>query len=251
MNRGYIYEYPCKGIDTDNVTYNTYPVISLYASNQVLVNGTPVNVGANPTAVTTYEYATDSSGTVPCGGYKDDSRNGDMRAIVANSGSNSVSILNVVSPSVLYTVPVGRQPVALVANASGSTAYVANYVDGTVTPVNLNSGTAGSPVAVGGNPTSVALTSARVLWVGGVGFLTEINTANMSVVGTQPVYGKTIVALGFSDLENELVASSTDTGGKFYVDEVSPSSFQPGAAYAPLASHAVSTPIRRYRQVRE
>jgi hypothetical protein len=74
-----------------------------------------------------------------------------------------------------------------------------------------------------------------------VGFLTQINTQNMSVVVTQSTAGKTIAALGFSDAENELIATTMNSSGGVNVDEVSPSSAQSGSAYATVASHQVST----------
>jgi len=221
--------------------YESPAVVSLYSANEVSVGGAHIAVGANPTAVAAYpagNVSTTYSGT----GYTETSvYSGMTRAVVANSGGNTVSTLDVVHDEVVATIQVGNHPVALAVNSTGSTAYVANYGDGTVTPVNLSTGTAGSPVAVGGKPTSVALTSAGVLWVGGSGFLTEINTSNMSVVGTESVSGKTIVSLGFSDLENELVATSADASGNVYADEVSPTAFNPGTAYAPVASNKIST----------
>lgn len=243
-NRTYCSLCPTRGQKTQctkSSTYNTFPVVSLYSKNQVLVGSTAVSVGTNPTAIAAY-----SSGPV----YEDfgddchtDIRafSGTTRAVVANSGSNSVSVLDIVNDALLFNVTVGNQPVALVVNSTGSEAYVANYKDSTVTPVNLSAGTASASVAVGGKPTSVALTSAGILWVGGVGFLTEINTQTMSVVATESTAGKTIVSLGYSDAYNELVVSSVDTSGNVYVEEVTPSTFQAGAAYAPVASQTVST----------
>jgi YVTN family beta-propeller protein len=218
--------------------YSAFPVVSLYANNQVLVDGTAVSVGANPTAVVTYSpgsaFEVIDNGTI-------NSYSGTTRAVVANSGSNAVSILDIVKDTVLFNVTVGNQPVALVVNSAGTEAYVANYTDSTVTPVNLSAGTASASIAVAGKPTSVALTSGGILWVGGAGFLTEINTATMAVVATENVASKTIIGLGYSDAENKIVATTLDTAGKVYVDEVNPASVTAGGAYTPVASTAVST----------
>jgi hypothetical protein len=94
---------------------------------------------------------------------------------------------------------------------------------------------------VGGTPTSVALTAAGVLWVGGAGFLTEINTQGMSIVATESTSGRTIAGLGYSDAVNELIATSTVGSGNVSIDEISPSSVLTGGTYATLASHSVST----------
>jgi YVTN family beta-propeller protein len=221
--------------------YNTIPVVSLYSQGQVLIGSTPVNVGSNPTAVAVYPAASQITRQTTGNSQIMTTISGSMRAVVANSGSNTISILDIANNVLLSNVTVGNEPVALVVSSDGSTAYVANYADSTVTQVNLTSGTAGATVAVGGQPTSVALTAAGTLWVGGVGFLSEINSQNMSLVATQSTVGKTIAALGFSDAENELVVTSTDTSGNVNVDEVNPSTVQPGSLYTTVASHTVST----------
>jgi YVTN family beta-propeller protein len=218
-------------------TYAPVPVVSLYSAGQVLINGTAVNVGPNPTAVATYTAnpVTTTNGNVTA------TIAGATQGMVANSGSNTVSILNLVNPSVIANVTVGNQPVALVTASNGSTAYVANYTDNTVTQVNLSTNTATATVPVGGHPTSVALSAGGTLWVGGAGFLTQINTSNMSVVGTESASGKTIVSLGYTDAYNELVVSSVDSGGNVYAEEVTAGSFVAGGAYTTAASQAVST----------
>jgi YVTN family beta-propeller protein len=226
-------------------TYGAFPVVSLYSNNQLLIGSIPVNIGANPTAVATYAGPSVEQVNVVQVNYNLSEQitttiSGTTRAVVANSGSNSISILDIVNNVLLFNVPVGNQPVALAVSANGSTVYVANYTDSTVTQVNLNSGTATATIAVGGHPTSVALTAAGALWVGGVGFLTELNTQPLSVVATELVTGKTITALGFSDSVNQLVATSVDTSGNVYVDEINPSTVQAGGVYTPLASNLVS-----------
>jgi len=236
--RGDLHTCPPKKTTTSN--YLTYPVVSLYSANQVLINGVPVSVGSNPTAVATYQGPPSTNSTFTNCDNIIDGYTGQTQAIVANSGSNTVSILDTVNKVLLSTVTVGNKPVALAVSSDGSTAYVANYADSTITRVNLSAGTATSTIAVGGQPTSVALTSAGILWVGGVGFLTEIDTQTMGVVATQTAINKTIVALGYSDQVNELIATSTDTGGNVLVEQISPGSVQTGNLYAPMASHTVS-----------
>jgi len=221
----------------------TIPVVSLYSANQVLIGSRYVTVGLNPTAVVTPAYtAGETSNTVSnSNGYTTTIRSGSLRAIVANSGSNTISVLDTLNDALLYNVTVGNQPVALAVSSDNSTVYVANYTDSTVTQVNLTAGTATATVAVGGKPTSVAITSAGTLWVGGAGFLTEINTGTMSVVATEPIAGITILTLGFSNSVNELVATAIDSGGHVYADEISPGAFHAGGAYTPVASNMVSS----------
>lgn len=225
---------------TSGSGYETLPIVSLYSTNQVLIGSTAVDVGSNPTAVAAY-----SAPSVPRKVSGDDVTttilsSGETRAVVANSGSNSVSVLDIVNDALFYNVTVGNQPVALAVSSDGSTAYVANYKDSTVTKVNLAAGTATTTVAVGGKPTSVALSSSGILWVGGVGSLTEINASTMTVEGTEAISNKTVVALGYSDTRSEVVATTVDGSGNVYADEISPSTFKAGGTYAPVASNEVS-----------
>jgi YVTN family beta-propeller protein len=169
-----------------------------------------VNVGSSPTAVATFKGANVvQNSSDDCDTYRD-TYTGQTQGLVANSGSNTVTQLDLVNDAVIGNITVGNQPVAIVVSSDGSNAYVANYTDSTVTRIALTSGNAITTVAVGGQPTSVALTSGGVLWVGGNGFLTEINTQNMSVTATVPASGKSILALGYSDGVGQLVATSVE-----------------------------------------
>jgi YVTN family beta-propeller protein len=229
---------------------NSSPIVTLYSLNQVNNGGATIPVGTNPTAIVIYDSQDnrDDENDGPCQSYRSDTTQM-TRAVVANSGSNTVSVLDIVNNAVLSTITVGNQPVALAVSSDGSTAYVANYTDGTVTQVNLTTGTVTATIAVGTQPTSVALTSAGILWVGGVGFLTELNANPMSVIATQPVTGKSIIALGYSDSVKQLVATTVDTSGNVYADEINPSTVQTGGVYTPLASNMVSS-VGTYGTVR-
>jgi hypothetical protein len=226
---------------TSGSYYYTFPIVSLYSKNQVLIGSNPVGVGANPTAVAAYSYpALGTTTTDGCFTYIN-GYTGDTRAIVANSGGNTVSILDIVNDVLVSNVTVGHQPVAVAVTSNGSNAYVANYTDSTITGIALKNGNTTSTVAVGGKPTSVALTSGGTLWVGGAGFLTEINTQTMTVVATESTSGRVIVSLGYSDLVGQIVATSVDGSGNVYADQINPSSVTAGGTYTPLASNEVSS----------
>ena len=142
---GYPQQYNCM---TTSVPYSAFPVVSLFAQGQVLIGTTAIGVGANPTAIASY-----TNGPITQSWYNGlnyTTYTGTTRAIVANSGGNTVSILDLVFDRVLSNVTVGNQPVALVVSSDGSTAYVANYADSTVTRVNLNTATPTGTLAVGG-----------------------------------------------------------------------------------------------------
>jgi YVTN family beta-propeller protein len=223
--------------DSGQSTYAA-PVVTLYSMNEVLIGGAPIGVGQNPTAVVTNSNGSEQIYSPD--GESRDTYSGTTLAVVANSGGNTISLVDTAQYMWLTDITVGNQPVALAMRSDGNTVYVANYKDGTVSRVNLNTDTVTGSVAVGGQPTSVALTAGGVLWAGGVGFLTEVNTQTMTVVATQAT-GKTVIALGYSDGENELIATTADANGNVYVDEVAPASVQTGSEYAPAASHTASS----------
>jgi len=220
---------------------NSAPVVTQYSLNKVNNSGVTIPVGSNPTAIAIYDSqnSENDQNDGPCHSYEQDTTQM-ARAIVANSGSNTVSILDIINNAVLSTITVGNQPVALAVSSNGSTAYVANYGDSTITKINLSTNTPVTTIAVGGQPTSAALTASGTLWVGGIGFLTEINTSNMSVVATESS-SKSISALAYTDTYNQLIATSSDSSGSVYLDAISPTSVQPGGVYTPMASHVVST----------
>src|ERR1044072_3646528 len=60
------------------------------------------------------------------------------RAYVANSGSNTVSVLDAVSHAVVATIPVGQQPSGVAVNAAGTRAYATNRADGTVSVIDTS-----------------------------------------------------------------------------------------------------------------
>lgn len=228
-------------VKTTSSTSITFPAVSLYSSNEVSISGSIIGVGSNPTAIAAYQSL---PVTINFGSGCDTGKytyTGTTRAIVTNSGGNTVTVLDIVNNKVFTTITVGTQPVAIVTAADGSAAYVANYKDNTVSRIDLTTDTVTSTVAVGGSPTSVSLTSAGILWVGGAGFLTQINTSTMAVAGTESVAGKTIIALGYSDSLNELIATSVDTSNNVIADEINPATFQSGGTYTTMASHTIST----------
>jgi YVTN family beta-propeller protein len=217
------------------------PVVSLYSANQVMIGSSHVTVGVNPTAVATYSANAIINTVNNSNGYTTTVVSGSLRAIVANSGSNTVTILNTAAAAPVATVTVGKNPVALAVSADGTTGYVANYADSTVTEINLSTNTPTTTISVGGKPTSVALTSGGTLWVGGAGMLTQINASNMSVVGTETVPNRSIHALSYSNQYGQLIVHSTDTTGAVYQDEMAPAAFSAGGTYAAIASRKIST----------
>ncbi len=116
------------GNDFDGSDYITFPVVSLYSQNQVLINGTPVSVGQNPTAVATYTSAPVVTRARDGCNRSMTSYSGTTRAVVANSGGNTVSILDIVNNALLNTVTVGSQPVALAVSPDSGTGVIMGLV---------------------------------------------------------------------------------------------------------------------------
>ncbi|MBZ0172496.1 MAG: hypothetical protein K8E66_08975, partial [Phycisphaerales bacterium] len=112
---------------------------------------------------------------------------GDGRVLVANTDSDSVSIVGFVdgAPSVLE-VPVGRQPVSL--SVHGTLAWIANRGEGTVAALSLDSASVVGCLAVGPRPTGI-LASASVVYVSmdGSSEVLALSSATGSVLARMPV----------------------------------------------------------------
>jgi hyaluronoglucosaminidase len=80
------------------------------------------------------------------------------RLLVTLQGENHLVVLDTAGDSVLGTVTTGLQPDAVaVGGPNDATALVANLGDGTVTPVDLSTMTAGRAIPVGSEPDAVAV----------------------------------------------------------------------------------------------
>ncbi|MFF4520118.1 beta-N-acetylglucosaminidase domain-containing protein [Streptomyces bluensis] len=79
-------------------------------------------------------------------------------AYAANQGSDTVSVIDVVSGEVTRTVAVGDVPAGLALTPDGRTLWVADYADDAVQPIDLTTGTAGARIAVGDGPEKLAIT---------------------------------------------------------------------------------------------
>jgi YVTN family beta-propeller protein len=72
--------------------------------------------------------------------------------LLADSGSNDVSVVNSGLGAVTQVVPVGARPVAVAGNAANSKAYVVNHDDNTVTVVFTVDNSVGKTIPVGAQP---------------------------------------------------------------------------------------------------
>jgi YVTN family beta-propeller protein len=181
------------------------PIVTLNASGQVYKNGALLSVGAGPTVIKVYRSATE---TTTYSGYDYsyyEERTQPSRAIVLNSGSNSVTVLDLVAWQVLATIPVGIRPSAHLILPDETKAYVTNYDSSSLSEIDLQSNTVSRTLSVGYHPTSLAMDpSGGAIWVGGQGWLWKINTKTLAVLGTYQING-TITSMAASAGQNSLI----------------------------------------------
>jgi YVTN family beta-propeller protein len=148
---------------------------------------------------------------------------------VVNQGSNTLSVINIASQTVVATVPTGTGPAFVTVDRILNRVYVSNRSDNTVsiydaaqTPMSLL-----RTVNVGNSPQAIAvLRDGTRAYVANTGspFITEIKsqgfqTSNINVVDTTAVTGATVT----------WVARSA-TGTKVYASFVEPTDLQNGTA---------------------
>jgi len=78
-------------------------------------------------------------------------------AFVANLGSNTVSVVDVASQTVVATVPVGDNPDGVATTPDGTHAYVANFLSDNVSVIDTATDTVTSTIDVGSGPVGVAV----------------------------------------------------------------------------------------------
>src|SRR5713101_3226036 len=110
-------------------------------------------------------------------------------AYVANNGSNSVSVIDTASNTVVATVGVGGLPRGVAITPDGTRVFVTNANDNTVSVVDTASNTVVATVGVGAGPVGVAITpdGTRVYVTnapGTGGFVSVIDTESNTVVTT-------------------------------------------------------------------
>lgn len=212
-------------------TTTAEPLIAQYFQNQLTFRGSTIPVGSQPVAVKAFATShflshPDPSTTVmtfmP------------TRAIVVNSGSNNVSVVNLASPGTLATISVGTQPMGLALSATK--AYVANFGSGTVSEIDLASFVVSRTVTVGAGAQVVTLDPAgTAIWVGGSGYLKKVDLATFTVTATQAVNGA-ITSLETSSAQNELVftlvsGTCCDNGSGYSAQELPMSTLTPVGNY--------------------
>ena len=81
-----------------------------------------------------------------------------LLAYVPNTGSSSVTPIDLSTQTAESVVSVGNDPQGIAITPDGTMAYVANYNDNTVTPITIATNTPGTAITVGTHPQVVAIT---------------------------------------------------------------------------------------------
>jgi YVTN family beta-propeller protein len=183
------------------------PYVTLYNSAGMTFSGGTFSVGTQPTAIKVFGTSITNNG--PCEPQQAPYVcyttwiTQPAHALVANSGSGTVSVVDLVGGGSNVTISVGSQPVSLL--LSGTYAYVANYGSGTVSQVNLKSNVVTGTVTVGSNPMALALDpSGTSFWVGGSNYISQIATSNLAVVSTYSVAGQ-VTSLAIASQQDALL----------------------------------------------
>ncbi len=109
---------------------------------------------------------------------------------VTNVLSNTVSVIDAATNTVVATIPVGNLPDGVAVTPDGTHVYIANLADNTVSVIATASNTVVATITVGNGPVGVAITpDGAHAYVANIsdGTVSVIATASNAVVATIPV----------------------------------------------------------------
>src|SRR5215470_11885649 len=75
-----------------------------------------------------------------------------QNAYITNSGSNTVSVIDTATNTVVSTIPVGISPAGVAVTPDGSNVYVTNFTSNTVSVIDTATNTVVSTIPVGSAP---------------------------------------------------------------------------------------------------
>lgn len=110
------------------------------------------------------------------------------RAYVTNAQSNSVSVIDTATFSVIATIPVGQSPGDVAVTSNGRFAYVANLFSNSVSVISTASNTVVATVPVGTSASGIAMNpNGSFAYVSGSSNISVIDTATNTVVSSIPI----------------------------------------------------------------
>jgi YVTN family beta-propeller protein len=101
------------------------------------------------------------------------------RAYVTNTNSDSVSVIDTATNTVIATIAVGDSPIGVAVNPTGTRAYVTNYLSDSVSVIDTATNTVIATIAVGDFPIGVAVNPA-----GTRAYVTNEGSDSVSVIDT-------------------------------------------------------------------
>ena len=130
---------------------------------------------------------------------------------VANTGKNTVSLLDPVSGAVVKTIAVGGSPTAMLASSDGASLWVANAGSNTVMRINTTTNAVVATTQVGRTPRALAL-NGSTLWVANAGSdtVSRISTVTNLVVGSQIRVGRTPYGITVSRDGSQVYVTNRD-----------------------------------------
>ena len=101
------------------------------------------------------------------------------RAYLVNSAAGTVTVINTIDGTVVSTIPVGTNPVAVVVKADGRTAYVADAGNRSIAVINTATNTVRRQIALRFTPTALAISpSGGALYIGNAtGKMAKLSTS--------------------------------------------------------------------------
>lgn len=137
---------------------------------------------------------------------------------VANSGNNTVSVINANSNVVTQSVPVGANPVALAEMRNGQKLYVLNQ--GSVTVINTIDDSVETTIPTGSSPRWIVARSdsARIYALDSSGTIYDIDTASDQVIGTSSSGGSGANLVLYDKTSNRLLVTNSSSASVSILD---------------------------------
>jgi YVTN family beta-propeller protein len=225
-----------------SVTYSAPILTQYYSGTVVSYTGKTIPVGSEPVAIKGYGSYTSTSHS----GFDAFSTTGPANAIVANSGSSSVSIVSFSTNTDLKNIAVGAKPMALTLNSAATYAYVASYGSGTLAEIDLSTEAVARTATGLAGALSVAMDpGGSYVWVGGTNYLYKVSLSTFAVSATVPVAGS-VTSLAASNAQNELVYTLVENccsaSSTYAANELLLSNLTTSGSYA----HADASPYAPY-----
>ncbi|MGE2833533.1 Ig-like domain-containing protein [Mycobacterium sp. SMC-4] len=144
------------------------------------------------------------------------------RAYVANSGSNSITVIDTVGGSVLQTISLSSAPTRLAVNEAGTRLYVSSAQAGTVSVVDTTTSEVIRTVPVGDVPTGIVVSGNRVYVVNSAdGTVSKISTLTNRLVGTVRGVAEGVSSIVVSANGSRIFTTSHQSGDLSYFSPLS------------------------------